>query len=182
MKTSNHSQQPTNRSAGLQKAQLSTVSILPQGTQSALLRISELIWNFARWPGRDKSRLILGVGILLIMTADFQGKSIGNNGAAKRKCRTAYWFCNDYLRKRHAQRVIVTSVIGSNGVTVSTLDFESSDGGSNPPWSYYVESLVCDNCFEDPVSDNARPVAIAKPAIRSRVFVPELYSWPRSYV
>ena len=24
----------------------------------------------------------------------------------------------------------------SNGVTVSTLDFESSDGGSNPPWTY----------------------------------------------
>ena len=24
----------------------------------------------------------------------------------------------------------------SNGVTVSTLDFESSDGGSNPPWTF----------------------------------------------
>ena len=24
----------------------------------------------------------------------------------------------------------------SYGVTVSTLDFESSDGGSNPPWSF----------------------------------------------
>ena len=26
----------------------------------------------------------------------------------------------------------------SNGVTVSTLDFESSDGGSNPPWTFFL--------------------------------------------
>ena len=29
-----------------------------------------------------------------------------------------------------------------DGVTVSTLDFESSDGGSNPPRSYYVDTKI----------------------------------------
>ena len=31
---------------------------------------------------------------------------------------------------------------GSNGVTVSTLDFESSDGGLNPPWSFFYALIV----------------------------------------
>ena len=29
----------------------------------------------------------------------------------------------------------------SNGVTVSTLDFESSDGGSNPPWTFSEQTF-----------------------------------------
>ena len=35
----------------------------------------------------------------------------------------------------------------SNGVTVSTLDFESSDGGSNPPWSYFEISRLVTPIF-----------------------------------
>ena len=37
---------------------------------------------------------------------------------------------------------------GSHGVTVSTLDFESSDGGSNPPGSYYLLLLLDVFVFE----------------------------------
>ena len=40
-----------------------------------------------------------------------------------------------YLNSRRL-RFMFTS---SNGVTVSTLDFESSDGGSNPPGTLFSE-------------------------------------------
>ena len=38
----------------------------------------------------------------------------------------------DRVFRRRFQRVAYETM-RSNGVTVSTLDFESSDGGSNPP-------------------------------------------------
>ena len=43
----------------------------------------------------------------------------------------------------HTKSLLASCMLcSSDGVTVSTLDFESSDGGSNPPRSYYVDTKI----------------------------------------